>query len=113
MLKTERLIFRSISTTFKYDTMPWLPQLEEDCNELTTNAECDGDSVLVSIVRISRICLRALGLYRHLIDDPEQSRHVALHIGPLKSDLDKYRSAISPDQAQHSKYSSVAPLLLY
>jgi hypothetical protein len=85
--------------------MPWLPQLEEDCNQLIVDAESEDDDTLVTIVRASRICLKAAEVGRHLADNPEHSRHVALHIAPLRFTLDRFKATMSLEQAQHSKTS--------
>ncbi|KAF2031503.1 hypothetical protein EK21DRAFT_62946 [Setomelanomma holmii] len=92
-----------ISTTFKYDSMPWLPQLDNDCNRLQADGASESDQILVAIVRASKMCLRAADVGRYLFDDPDSSRHVALHIGHLSSELDQFRSTLSGEQLQHSK----------
>ncbi|KAF1832997.1 hypothetical protein BDW02DRAFT_402551 [Decorospora gaudefroyi] len=59
----------TISTTFKHDMMQWSPQLEQDCLQLAMEAEVEGDELLVSMARISRICLQVADVNRHLSDN--------------------------------------------
>jgi hypothetical protein len=87
----------------KHDDMAWSPQLEEDCVKLLNEGEAEGDVILVTMARVSRICHETSELYRHLYDNPESSRHASLHIQALKSALEGVRGALSEQQRQHSK----------
>lgn len=93
--------------TFKSDVMPWTAQIDENCIKLTADAETEGDQVLIAIVRVSRLCMQATDVYRHLFDNG--SPHASMHIGPLKNSLDELRSELSATQKQHGK---VPPLSL-
>ncbi|KAH8701458.1 hypothetical protein GQ44DRAFT_778646 [Phaeosphaeriaceae sp. PMI808] len=92
--------FCSISTTFKYDMMQWSPQLEQDCSQLAIEAEAEGDKLLVSMARISRICLQVADVNRHLSDN--NGTHATLHIAPLLCSLDQLSSTFSGELLNHS-----------
>jgi hypothetical protein len=89
--------------TFKSDSMPWSPQLEEDCDKLASDIETEDDEILVITARLSRLALQATEIHRHLYDDPENSGHASLHIEPLKKSLDELKRRLSNKQKQHSK----------
>lgn len=85
--------------------MPWSPQLEQDCSQLATGAETEGDQLLVAMARISRICLQAADVSRHLNEN--NGAHAALHIAPLLLSLDQLSSTFSRDVSQHCKCFAV------
>jgi hypothetical protein len=89
----------SISMSHKSDVMYWSTQLEEDCIKLATDAETEGDRILVAMVRISRLCHQATDVHRHLLDN--DSPHATVHIGPLMTALDGIKNQLSLEQKEH------------
>jgi hypothetical protein len=87
----------------KHDYMLWSPQVEDDCGQLLSEGEAEGDAILVAICRVSRICLQTAELCRHMYDNPESSRHASLHIGSLKISLEEVRGKLTDQQRQHSE----------
>ncbi|USP77300.1 uncharacterized protein yc1106_04574 [Curvularia clavata] len=103
-----------ISTTFKYDIMPWSPQLEQDCSQLATGAETEGDQLLVAMARISRIILQAADISLHLNEN--NGTHAALHIAPLLFSLDQLTKTFPREVSQHSSivaFTSTARISIY
>lgn len=91
-----------IGTTFKHDIMPWSPHIEELCTKLALDEEYEGDLILISITRISRVALNAAEIARQAIDDPEFSKHIILTIKTLEVALDNLKSMLTADQLQHN-----------
>ncbi|KAF1846819.1 uncharacterized protein K460DRAFT_131539 [Cucurbitaria berberidis CBS 394.84] len=91
-----------ISTTLKYDCLPWSSQIEEACDKLTRNAEDEGDRILVATARIARICVNAAEVARRALEDPNYTNHVIPTIGPLKTCLDSARSTLTAEQLGHN-----------
>ena len=86
----------------KHEYMLWSPQIEEDCANLLSEGETDGDAILVAMARISRVLIQIAELNRHMYDHPESTRHTSLHIPLLKSSLEQVKSTLSEQQEQHS-----------
>jgi hypothetical protein len=102
--------------TFKSDIMPWSPQLEEDCVKLAADAETEDDEFLIAMVRVSRVCLQATEVFRHLSESSEKGGHAILHITPLKSMLEELRNTLSDRQKQHQTvvaYLCAAEVAIY
>ncbi|KAF2829542.1 hypothetical protein CC86DRAFT_287082 [Ophiobolus disseminans] len=105
-----------IGATFPYEMMQWSPQLEIDCDQLVSEKESEGDSLLVSLARISRICHQAAEVSRHLSNNSSSGTHTALHIAPLIASLDRLRSTFSEDQLRHESvtaYITTTEVVIY
>lgn len=81
--------------------MQWSPQLEQDCSQLVIEAEAEGDKLLVSMARISKICLQVADVNRHLGD--HNGMDATLHIAPLLCLLDQLSSTFSGELSNHCK----------
>jgi hypothetical protein len=81
--------------------MQWSTQLEQDCSQLTAEAEAEGDELLVSMARIARVCLQVADVNRHLNDN--NGTHATLHITPLLCALDQLSSTFSDELSDHCK----------
>jgi hypothetical protein len=97
------LMHHRVSLTFKSDMMPWSSQIDENCNKLAADAEAAGDEILIAMVRISKLCMQATEVFRHLFDNG--SPHASMHIGPLENSLKELKSVLSVTQKQHGKVS--------
>jgi hypothetical protein len=98
--------FNRIGATFKIDMMPWSSQLDRDCDHLATTRETESDSVLAIVARISRICLQASEVYRHLAESPSKNVQVVLHIEPLIASLAQVKKTLSEAQLSHGEFAS-------
>jgi hypothetical protein len=96
----------------KHEYMLWSPQIEEDCDQLLSEGETEGDAILVAMARISRVLIQIAELNRHLYDHPESTRHTSLHIPPLKALLEDVKGMLSDQQRQHSRQSYTPRSLL-
>jgi hypothetical protein len=84
--------------TFKSDIMSWSSQLEENCAKLSSDAETEGDHILIAMVRVSRLCVRATEVHRLLYDESDTGRHVTMHVASLKTSLETLRATLSETQ---------------
>lgn len=101
-----------ISTTFKYDAMPWSSQIEEACQSLDRELEAEGDEVLVAIARLSRISITAADIARRAVDDPTAAKHAALSIEPLRMTLEALESSVKPGVLKYSKRNQKADYMV-
>ncbi len=92
--------------------MHWSSQIDEACDKLSKDQECDGDRIIVTIARISRIIVQAAEVFRRASDDQQFAKHVVAHIGPLATALDTLKSTLMPEQLQQNRPSMPASCLI-
>lgn len=83
--------------------MPWSSQYEEACEYLSKSAECEGDIVLVSLARLTKIAICAMEVSRRASEDSSFAQHATMAIEPLKLALNNLRISLSPKILQYRK----------
>ncbi|RAQ98940.1 sterol glucosyltransferase [Stemphylium lycopersici] len=92
----------NVSTSFKYDIVPWSTQHEEACNSLSQSQESDADAILIAAARLLKIASTATDVHRRALDDPSMVSHAMVAIEPMKLALNSFMATLSPEQLQHS-----------
>ena len=86
--------------------MPWSSQIDEACDKLASDGESEGDMILVSMARLSRIIVSATEIFRRVSDDAAYAKTVVLQIGPLEMALNSLKATFTAEQLGHGNFSS-------
>ncbi|KAF2110751.1 hypothetical protein BDV96DRAFT_199245 [Lophiotrema nucula] len=86
----------SSSLALRYESMKWIPQLDEAIVTLEEEKEWEGDESLVTLARISRVIDEATSIARHLSESPDRAGQATVHIKGLQSMLNNVKSQIPP-----------------
>lgn len=100
----------SVAIIFEYDLMHWSSQMEEACDSLSVDAECEGDVILVAAARLTKIAVSAAEVSRRASDDHNTTKHAMMAIDPLILSLNNFKKSLPVEQLQHCKINVPSPL---
>lgn len=90
--------------------MLWSSQIEDACDHLSKNKECEGDVILVAAARLAKIVVSAAEVSRRASDDHNTARHAMMAIDPLILALNNFKSSLPIEILQHCKIIIPSPL---
>ncbi|KAI4937718.1 hypothetical protein J4E85_000153 [Alternaria conjuncta] len=95
------LCAKSVAVIFENDLMLWSSQIEDACDHLSKNKECEGDVILVAAARLAKIVVSAAEVSRRASDDHNTARHAMMAIDPLILALNNFKSSLPVEILQH------------
>ncbi|KAI4942277.1 hypothetical protein J4E91_010251 [Alternaria rosae] len=95
------LCANSVAIIFEYDLTHWSSQMEDACDSLSADAECEGDVILVAAAHLTKIAVSAAEVSRRASDDHNTARHAMMAIDPLILSLNNFKKSLPVEQLQH------------
>lgn len=83
--------------------MAWSPKMEESCRVLMESSEMSGDTLLITIARISKVAADAAEVIRRASEDADYAKAAMLQIKPLWTSYEQLKSSLPSELLSHSR----------